>query len=155
MKTSDNYFLYVGSLAAYIFALTSPLFTTSGELFGFSFSKESVSFFRSLEILKDQGYLILSYALLLFVIGLPIIKFIVLMFNINSITIISKSIDSFLVYLQKYAMVDVFVIAILLVGSKSNPMFVFKIELGTYALLLSVVLSILLSINLKSNRMKQ
>jgi len=152
MKTTDNYFLYVGSLAAYSFALTRPLFSTSGELFGFSFSQESISFFRSLVILKNQDYYLLRYALLLFVIGLPIIKFIVLLFNINNITIFSKSIDSFLVYLQKYAMVDVFVIAILLVGSKSNPMFEFKIELGTYALLISVAFSILLSISLKSNK---
>lgn len=152
MKITDNFFLYIGSLAAYIFALTNPLFTTSGELFGFSFSKESISFFKSLEILKEQEYILLSYALLVFVIGLPVIKYIVLLFNINNITIISKTIDAFFVQLQKYAMVDVFVIAILLIGSKSNPMFEFKIELGTYALLTSVILSIMLSINLKVNQ---
>jgi uncharacterized paraquat-inducible protein A len=152
LNISDNYFLYVGSLAAYIFAITSPLFTTSSELFGFSFSKESISFFKSLEILKEQEYILHSYALIMFVIGLPVVKFIVLIFNINSITIFSKSIDSFFVQLQKYAMVDVFVIAILLIGSKSNPMFEFKIELGTYALMASVLLSIVLSINLKFNQ---
>jgi hypothetical protein len=46
-------------------------------------------------------------------------------------------------------MVDVFVTALLLIGSKNNPLFTLKIEIGTYMLLLSIVASIIVSINLK------
>lgn len=149
---TENKLLYLISIAAYIFALTQPLFTTSGEIFGFTFSSESITFFKSIQLLKQQNYVILSYALILFVICLPVIKYIVLLFNINGICLFGKIIDGFLVQLQKYAMVDVFVIAILLIGSKSNPIFQFKIEMGTYALLASVILSILLSVNVHSNK---
>lgn len=151
MASTENKLLYLISIAAYIFALTHPLFTTSGEVFGFTFSSERITFFKSIQLLKQQNYVILSYALILFVICLPIIKYIVLLFNINGVNLFGKTIDSFLVQLQKYAMVDVFVIAILLIGSKSNPIFQFKIEMGTYALLASVILSILLSLSIHNN----
>jgi uncharacterized paraquat-inducible protein A len=92
---SDNHFLYFISLAAYVLALTQPLFSTSGQILGLELSKEQITFFKSVEILKQQEYQLLSVALLFFVVGLPVVKFITLIFNINGIIIISKTIDQF------------------------------------------------------------
>lgn len=147
--TQDNktgkYILYVGSLISYIVALNSPLFVTQGELFGFSFSKEEITFFRSITILAEHDRW-LSYALLLFVVVLPSIKYFVLILKINGVVLITDTVDNFLIHLQKYAMTDVFVIALLLICLKPNPLFHLEIDKGTYALTLSVLMSFVLSL---------
>ena len=115
MSIANKYFLYLLSLAAYAYALTQPLFTTSGKLIGFEFSEEQITFFKTIEILEEQNYQVLKIALLVFVIGLPVIKFFTLLFNINNIILFTIKFDQLLISLQKYAMVDVFVIALLLI----------------------------------------
>ncbi len=152
MKLSDNILCYVISLSAYIVALSQTLFTTSGEILGFSFQKEQINFFKSINILKNQGYEFLSYVLIFFVLVLPILKYITLLLNIYKLNFLSKGINNTVLYMQKYAMVDVFVIAILLIGTKNNPIFHLKIEIGTYALLLSVLMAIPLSFSLYLGR---
>ena len=81
-----------------------------------------------------------------FVIILPSIKFLTILLNINGIKVLSNSINSFLLTLQKYAMVDVFVIALIAIASKSNPMFSIKLETGTFSLIISVMSGIFLSL---------
>jgi uncharacterized paraquat-inducible protein A len=149
MKNLDNALMYIISIASYAFALKSTLFTTSGDILGISFKEEHITFFKSITILENQGYVILSYALLFFVLVIPCLKYITLLLNLFKTKLFTGEFNDAVLYLQKYAMVDVFVIALLLIGSKNNPVFNLKIELGTYALLVSIITSMILSINLR------
>lgn len=152
MRNLDNSIIYIISIASYAFALMSTLFKTSGDILGFSFKEEHITFFKSIDILENQGYIILSYALLFFVLVIPCLKYITLLLNLFNTKFFTGKFNNAVLYLQKYAMVDVFVIALLLIGSKNNPIFNLKIELGTYALLVSIITSMILSINLKLKR---
>lgn len=152
MKNLNNVLVYIISITSYVFALKSTLFTTNGDILGFSFKEESVTFFKSIDILENQGYVVLSYALLFFVLVIPCLKYITLLLNLFRAKLFTGEFNDAVLYLQKYAMVDVFVIAIFLIGSKNNPIFNLKIELGTYGLLLSIITSMILSINLKLKR---
>jgi len=148
-STLENLGFLIISIAAYVFALTQTLFTTSGDILGISFKKESVTFKQSITILQQQDYLLLSYVLIAFVLVLPILKYITLLLNIFNLKLLTQNINNIALYLQKYSMVDVFVIALLLISSKNNPIFNLKIEIGTYALVVSILTSMLLSINIK------
>ncbi|MDV7186098.1 paraquat-inducible protein A [Lutibacter sp. TH_r2] len=152
MKKTENLLIYIISIGFYAFALQTTLFITSGEVLGFSFSEEHISFFKSINILNKQGHLLLSNTLIFFVIVLPIFKYITLLLNIFKIKLFNNTINDIVLYLQKYAMVDVFVIALLLIASKSNPIFNLKIEIGTFSLLFSILASMILSIQLKIGR---
>lgn len=150
MSTPKSNFLtlYILSFSAFCAGLYLPLFTASGAILGFNISEEKVTFFESLKVLEQQGYTELSSLLFAFVVILPAIKFLTILFNIYGINVINIKINGFLLSLQKYAMVDVFVIALIAIASKSNPMFSIQIEFGTYAIITSVLSGILLSLKL-------
>lgn len=151
-KMNSNYFLiFLVSLASFIAGLYFPLFTASGTILGFEISQEQITFFQSIEILEKEGFKELAMLLYGFVIILPAIKFLTILLNICGINVFGIKVNNFLLSLQKYTMVDVFVIAIIAIASKYNPMFSINLELGTYALITSVVSGILLSIWISSN----
>lgn len=147
-----NYFLlFIISLATFAAGLYYPLFTASGSILGFEISQEQVTFFQSIEILEQEGFKELAMLLYGFVIILPAIKFLTILLKVCGINVFGVKINNFLLSLQKYAMVDVFVIALIAIASKSNPMFSINLELGTYALITSVVSGILLSLWITTN----
>ena len=143
---SNYYFLLLISLFAFLSGLYYPLFIASGDILGFKISEEKVTFFESIAILEEQSYKELAILLYAFVIVLPTIKFLTILCNINGVYVLGYKINNLLLSLQKYAMVDVFVISLIVIASKSNPMFSIKLELGTYALIISVVSGIILSL---------
>lgn len=145
MRT-NAFLLYVISLATFFAGLYYPLFTASGSILGFEISQEQVTFFQSIEILKQEGFKELAALLYAFVIVLPGIKFLTILLNIAGINVFGKQVNGFLLSLQKYAMVDVFVIALIAIASKSNPMFSIQLDLGTYALIVSIITGIILSL---------
>lgn len=145
MRT-NAFLLYVISLATFFAGLYYPLFTVSGSILGFEISQEQVTFFQSIEILKQEGFKELATLLYVFVIALPGIKFLTILLNITGINVFGKQVNGFLLSLQKYAMVDVFVIALIAITSKSNPMFSIQLELGTSALIVSIITGIFLSL---------
>lgn len=148
----SNYFLlFIISLATFAAGLYYPLFTASGSILGFEISQEQVTFFQSIKILEQEGFKELAMLLYGFVIILPAIKFLTILLNICGVKVFGIKINNFLLSLQKYAMVDVFVIALIAIASKSNPMFSITLELGTYALITSVVSGILLSLWVTTN----
>jgi paraquat-inducible protein A len=151
-NTSNQSFLFFISLLAFGGALYLPLFTVTGDILGFKISEEQITFFKSIAILEEQNFKELALLLYAFVIVLPVIKFITILFNIYGIRVLSPSINNFLLSLQKYAMVDVFVIAIIAVASKSNPMFSIQLQAGAYAMILSVLSGIFLSIWVQNNK---
>ena len=143
----SNYFLlFFISVATFGAGLYYPLFTASGAILGFEISQEQVTFFESIKILEEENFKELATLLYAFVIVLPGIKFFTILLNIFGIQVFGYNFNSFLLSLQKYAMVDVLVIALIAIASKSNPMFSIQLELGTYALIISVVSGILLSL---------
>ncbi len=148
---SNNFLLFLVSLASFFAGLYYPLFTVSGSILGFEISQEQVTFFQSIEILEQEGFKELAMLLYGFVIILPAIKFLTILLNICGINVFGIKINNLLLSLQKYAMVDVFVIALIAIASKSNPMFSINLELGTYALITSVVSGILLSLWITTN----
>ena len=148
---SNFYFLLTVSFLAFLGGLYYPLFTASGAVLGFEISQEQVTFLESIKILERQQYKELAMLLYAFVIILPAIKFFTILLNINGIKVFSSKFNDFLLSLQKYAMVDVFVISLIAIASKSNPMFSIKLEVGTYALIASVVSGIILSLWIMSD----
>ena len=148
---SNYYFLFLISLAGFFGGLYFPLFIASGEILGFEISQEKITFFESIKILQEQSHRELALLLYGFVIILPSIKFLTILLNINVIEVLSTKFNSFLISLQKYAMVDVFVIALIAIASKSNPMFNIELQLGVYSLIVSVISGIILSVWIGNN----
>lgn len=134
------------SVIGFIGGLCYPLFTASGDILGFQIFQEQITFFESIKILEREAHKELAILLYAFVIILPSIKFLTILCNINGVKVIGSKFNAFLLSLQKYAMVDVFVIALIAIASKSNPMFSIKLEMGTYALIVSVVSGVFLSL---------
>lgn len=143
------------SIACYVFALLTTLFTAKGTFFGYAISNTDVSFTYSIQTLINEGHIFLAYSLIVFVLALPTLKYVAILFNIFGITVINKKINGHILTLQKFAMVDVFIIAILLVGSKPISNFEIIIREGTYALLFSVITGIISTLVISSNYSKK
>jgi uncharacterized paraquat-inducible protein A len=128
------------SIVFFILGITFPLFTTTKLVF---FESE-FNFFSSLKLFLDLEEYFLFVIILSFTLIFPTSKYLLLilarLLEIKKITIVVHK-------LAKWSMLDVYVVAIMLLVLKiEGGIVAFNIQIGTYFLTISIILSLLLGL---------
>ena len=127
-----------------------PLLSTHKQLI-FKFSYQEINIFQSIVMFFESKEYFLGSVILVFTVVIPVIEYIRLIF----ITILNKKSSNKLRYLDKWNMLDVFLVALLLLNFKMNSNFlVMQLKIGTTFIALAVIFRIL-TISLVTNNVKQ
>lgn len=128
------------ALLFFVLGLSYPIMTTTTKLLSFSLSSHAVYLFDSISMFYQEGEWFLAAIILIFTILLPSIKFIELFNRIIPFKTISKTLSHFLHAIDKWSMLDVFLVALLLLNFKMSSYFVgMEIEIGTTFLAISII----------------
>ena len=127
--------ILTASAVFYILGLCYPLMSTSYQVWGFSLRTQEVTLFDSVRMFwGDSDYLIASI-ILVFTFILPVLKYIELALRIASGRQFLR-----LQSVDKWNMIDVFLVAMLLLNFKMNSKFiVMRLEMGTNFIALAVL----------------
>ena len=116
-----------------------PLLSTKYEILRIGFGRHEVNIFDSVSLFYNSGDYFIAFIILLFTFILPIYKYAEVLVKkiILKKEVISTNID-------KWNMLDVFLVALLLLNFKMNDAFiVMKLEVGTIFIALAVLTRIL------------
>lgn len=116
-----------------------PLLSTKYEILRIGFGRQEVNIFDSVSLFYNSGDYFIAFIILLFTFILPIYKYAEVLVKklILKKEVISTNID-------KWNMLDVFLVALLLLNFKMNDAFiVMKLEVGTIFIALAVLTRIL------------
>ncbi|MCB0537476.1 MAG: paraquat-inducible protein A [Bacteroidetes bacterium] len=134
------------SIVFFVLGLLYPLFSTKQQVLGIVLKYKEVRLFDSIRMFYESNDYLLSLIILLFTIILPIIKFIELTNRIHKFINIPKKINNFLHFIDKWSMLDVFLVALLLLNFKMDSnIIVMKLKIGTTFIALSVIIRMLSS----------
>ncbi len=133
--------LWIASITFYALGLYFPILVTRSQFLGFTLKRMEVRLFDSIELFYNSNEMALAIIILAFTIILPIAKYIELAVRIfkppNQESIYSKLLQA----LDKWSMLDVFVIALLLMNFKMNSSFIaMQLMSGTTYIAISIVL---------------
>lgn len=125
----------VASVVFYILGLCYPLMSTKYQVMGFQLKHQEVTLFDSVEMFWDSHEYLVASIILVFTFILPILKYIELALRLGTgrqfLTL--QSVD-------KWNMIDVFLVAMLLLNFKMNSRFiVMRLEMGTNFIALAVL----------------
>jgi len=127
-----------------------PLLSTHKQLI-FKFSYQEINIFQSIAMFFESKEYFLGSVILVFTVVIPVIEYIRLIF----ITILNKKSSNKLRHIDKWNMLDVFLVALLLLNFKMNSNFlVMQLKIGTTFIALAVIFRIL-TISLVTNNVKQ
>jgi uncharacterized paraquat-inducible protein A len=113
-----------------------PILATKHQILGFTLDYKEVRLIDSVKIFYDSSDYLLASVIFIFTIVLPIIKYLELMIRINT-----QKKTSFLSKLDKWSMIDVFLVALLLLNFKMDSnVIVMKLKTGTQFIAISVIL---------------
>ena len=127
-----------------------PLLSTHKQLI-FRFSYQEINIFQSIAMFFESKEYFLGSVILVFTVVMPIIEYIRLIF----ITILNKKNSNKLRHIDKWNMLDVFLVSLLLLNFKMNSNFiVMQLKIGTTFIALAVIFRIL-TISLVTNNVKQ
>ena len=143
MRKYVYYTIVVIALAAYLWSLSSPLVTIKKLLI----LSDTISLLSALSSLMQSGELFLFFIVLIFTIILPLLKFgLLIMYGINpEIEQKHNKIYICLDQLSKWAMLDVFIAAFLIVVIKLGVLASALTHYGLYLFIFSVLASMLCS----------
>ena len=134
------------SIVFFVLGLIYPLLSTKQQVLGIVLKYKEVRLFDSIRMFYESNDYLLSLVILLFTIVLPIIKFIELINRIHKFINIPKKINNFLHFIDKWSMLDVFLVALLLLNFKMDSnIIVMKLKIGTTFIALSVIIRMLSS----------
>lgn len=134
------------SIVFFVLGLMYPLLSTKQQVLGIVLKYKEVRLFDSIRMFYESNDYLLSLIILLFTIVLPIIKFIELINRIHKFINIPKKINNFLHFIDKWSMLDVFLVALLLLNFKMDSnIIVMKLKIGTTFIALSVIIRMLSS----------
>jgi uncharacterized paraquat-inducible protein A len=115
---------------------------TKYSLVGISFNSNEVNLLDSVKIFYESGDFLIAGIIFVFTVLFPVLKYIELSMGMFSDKSMKFSAD-----LDKWNMLDVFIVAMLLLNFKMNSSFiVMELRIGTTYLAISVILRILLGI---------
>ena len=143
------------SILCFILGLYFPILSTKQEILWVTTSYQSVRLFDSVKLFYQSGDLLLAGIIFTFSILLPIFEFIVLINRIIVKFEVSKKVQTILHLLDKWSMLDVFLVALLLLNFKMDSnIIVMKIQIGTTFIAISVVLrmTVAMLINYKEKK---
>ena len=116
-----------------------PLLSTHKQLI-FSFSYQEINIFQSIAMFFESKEYFLGSVILVFTVILPVMEYIRLIF----IIILNKKSSIKLRHLDKWNMLDVFLVALLLLNFKMNSNFiVMQLKIGTTFIAMAVIFRIL------------
>lgn len=123
------------SVVFYILGLCYPLMSTKYQVLGFALKHQEVTLFDSVEMFWESSEYLVASIILVFTFILPILKYIELALRLGTGRQFLK-----LQSVDKWNMIDVFLVAMLLLNFKMNSRFiVMRLEMGTNFIALAVL----------------
>lgn len=121
-----------------------PLFSTTTEFIGLVMGHNKVNLFSSIEFMWGRADYFLAVLIALFTFVLPVIKYFDLFSKYFAISLWPKRVSGVLEALDKWSMLDVFIVAQVIVVFKFSTKFVeVNLESGTVYLAVSIFLRML------------
>lgn len=129
------------SITFFVLGLSYPILATKQQILGLILKYKEVRLFDSVRMIYESRDYLLASIIFLFTIIVPIIKFFELYNRIFSIFSIHNKVSHFLHLIDKWSMLDVFLVALLLLNFKlDSNIFVMKLKIGTSIIATSIIL---------------
>ncbi len=133
------FILLVVSIIFFVFGLYFPILATKEQVFGIVLNYQEIRLFDSVRMFYENNEYLLATVIFLFTIVLPTIKFFDIFIRIFS-TFNSQKRSNFWHLLDKWSMLDVFLVALLLLNFKMDSnIIVMKLKIGTTFLAISII----------------
>ena len=127
--------ILAASIAFYVLGLIYPLMSTKYQVWGIPLKHQEVTLFDSVRMFWDSSEYLIASIILVFTFILPILKYIELALRVGTGRQFLK-----LQSVDKWNMIDVFLVALLLLNFKMNSRFiVMRLEWGTNFIALAVI----------------
>ncbi len=139
-------FIYFASLVCFGLALYFPIFNSKTSILGFTLEEQSMRIIDSVNYFWDEGDVFLGLVILVFTIIFPALKYIDLAIRLFFTELIPKRVVRILTVLDKWSMLDVFLVALLIMNFKlDTSLVVIKLQVGTTFIAIAVILRMLAS----------
>jgi len=136
MNKKISYILLLSSIVFFALGLYYPILATKHQILGFTLDYKEIRLVDSVKIFYESSDYLLAGVIFIFTIVLPIIKYLELIFRIST-----QKKSSFLSKLDKWSMIDVFLVALLLLNFKMDSnIIIMNIKIGTQFIAISVIL---------------
>ena len=146
MQTRKIFALITLSISAafYGLGLYFPLLATKKQIMGIVLTYKDVRLFDSVKMFYQHQDYLLAGIIFIFTIVLPVIKYFDLFNRLLNWIHFSKKISHFLHKIDKWSMIDVFLVALLLLNFKMDSnIIVMRLQLGTTFIAISVIFRML------------
>jgi len=129
------------SILFFILGLIFPILSTKQQVLGIVLKYQEVRLFDSISMFYKSGDYLLSGIIFLFTIIFPLVKLFDLINKVLIILKFSKKASYVLQILDKWSMLDVFLVALLLLNFKMDSnIIVMKLKIGTSFIVLSIII---------------
>lgn len=136
----------ISSLVLFVLGLWVPLMATKQKLFGFTIDYQEVRLLDSVRIFFEDGDWLLASVILIFTFLFPILKYADLSIRLLKPGLFPASVSKVLKLLDRWSMLDVFIVAVLLLNAKlDSSLIVMTVKQGTTFIALSVILRMVAS----------
>lgn len=133
-------FILLISISFFLLGLLYPILTTKQQVLGIVLNFQEVKLFDSVVMFYNENDYLLALIILLFTIILPIMKFIAIFNRLFDYFELPKKMGHMLHLLDKWSMLDVFLVALLLSNYKLNSYIIFmELGIGTWFIALSIL----------------
>jgi paraquat-inducible protein A len=150
----NTFFLMLLILSITLFALGLyyPILSTKQSLFGLGLKYQELRLFDSVRLFYNSGDYLIAGIIFLFTMMLPILKYLEILNKIFELKKTSKKISTVLRVLDKWSMLDVFLVALLLLNFKlDSNIIVMKLKLGVNFLAISIIVRMYTSFQIEKN----
>ena len=132
--------LLLVSVTFFILGLSYPILSTRKQVLGLVLQYQEIRLFDSVKMFFESREYLLASIIFLFTIVLPVFKYLEIINRTLGLVRIPGRIDRVLHLLDKWSMLDVFLIALLLLNFKMNStIIVMQIKSGTLYLAISII----------------
>ena len=130
----------------YIMGLVYPIIFSKTSILGFTLEEEYMRLTDSIKFFWEQEDIFLAMVILVFTIVFPIVKYLDLSVRLVAPNLLPRKLVTILKDLDKWSMLDVFLVALLILNFKFDTSMVkMELEVGTTFIALSVVLRMVAS----------
>lgn len=141
------------SISFFVLGLAYPIITTKQQILGITLNYEKVWLFTSIKFFFRENEYFLGIIILVFTFIFPVIKYLDIINRTYNIVYVNSKISSILAITDKWSMLDVFIVALILLNFKMDSnIIVMKIRIGTTFLALSILMRLILSIINSKNK---
>jgi paraquat-inducible protein A len=128
------------SIECFVLGLVFPILSTKQQVLGIVLKYQEVKILDSVRIFYEEQDYFLAFVIFIFTILFPVVKYIDLTIRFLGKKLRYNKICSVLQQLDKWSMLDVFLVALLLLNFKMNSnIIVMKLNAGTTFIALSVI----------------